>query len=112
MNIPISITFTLADLIWGTCVIVGIITLVYLLLVLRQTYKLLKSWFEFYNKNSEYIDVFVKDGSVIIHKAGVIAENIPDEPLTILDDFKGGFSVIQTLITMFLSFFTGNKKNN
>lgn len=109
MNVPINITFTLSDLLIGSCMILGLAVLVYLLLVLKHTYQLLKSCSEFYRKNSEYIDIFVKDGSIIVHKAGVVAESIPEEPLAIFNEFKGGFSFVQTLISLLMSFISGNK---
>lgn len=111
MNTPIIITFTLADILWTTLNILGVVILVYLFLVLKELYKILKATTNFYNKNSESIDTFIKDGSVIVHKVSVIAESVPEEPFAFLDDIKSGFPIVQSLLSMIFGMFAGGKKN-
>lgn len=110
MNTPISITFTIADLIKLLFGALGFVVLIYLFLVLKETYKILKTSNDFYNKNAEYIDVFMKDGSTIINKVSIVAESIPDEPLGFLDEFKNSFPLFQGLISFVMSIFGLNKK--
>ena len=112
MNIPISITFTIADILWMSfCVLIWAI-LIYLFLILKEVYFIVKSSKEFYSKNSETINTLIKDSSVIVHKTSVIAENIPEEPLAFINDIKKSFPILQGLITLMTGFLSGlkNKK--
>ena len=109
MNIPISITFTIADILWTCFYVLISAILVYLLLVLKEVYFILKSSKEFYNKNSDTIESLVKDSSVIIHKTSIIAENIPEEPLAFIDDLKNSFPMLQGIITLITNFLPGFK---
>lgn len=110
MNTPISITFTIADLLKLLFGALGFVVLIYLFLVLKETYKILKTSNNFYNKNAEYIDVFMKDGSTIVNKVSVVAESIPDEPLGFLDELKNSFPLLQGLISLVMGVFGLNKK--
>lgn len=109
MNTPISITFTIIDLfkvLFGT---LGIIALIYLSLVLKEAYKILKRSNEFYVKNAEYIDIFMEDGATIVNKVSVVAKSIPDEPLGFLDELKSSFPMFQGLISFVMNIFGLNK---
>ena len=112
MNYSINITLTLAGLLKGISVILGLCMLFYALLAFKYLYFILRKNYELLEKNADNLDLLIKDSSDVFHRVNSLTENIPESTANVVNDLKDSLSLFQALFSMFFGFLKKNKKEN
>lgn len=101
-----QITFTIKDILYTIFSIGGIITLFYIILFLRELYKMFRDYNVLYSENKENISIIINETSQMIKKSNDIVNVFSSDVQNVSGEISDFLSTIKIVFSFLKPFFT------